>query len=221
MSGTKSRNGLRKRAISSLGILRQLSRRPKEHCPIAVFCMTKARVEALAKAWAREFGTRASASASAQLELFDELTSLSNDLLLYVDNEFGIHTADLLEAERALVEDRLDRDQLTIVFATTTLAQGLNYSFQNGCFRPLVALEQRQACALPDPARRLSQHGGTCGPPGTRGGGLGTSDFFSRTRERPRCLPISLLRYRARLDRKDRSGFVRSRCTAGECCRCS
>ncbi len=165
------------RAISSLGILRQLSRRPKEHCPIAVFCMTKARVEALAKAWAREFGTRASASASAQLELFDELTSLSNDLLLYVDNEFGIHTADLLEAERALVEDRLDRDQLTIVFATTTLAQGLNYSFQTVVFDRWWRWNSDKRAHFPIPRADFHNMAGRAGRLGRAAEGSGRAIF--------------------------------------------
>ncbi len=121
-------------AVDTFEILKQLARKPKDHFPVAVFCMTKPRVEDLARAWARSLGAKETADLSAQLELFDEASGLSNDLLVYVDNKFGVHTADLLETERALVEDHLDQDKLSIVFATTTLAQGLNYSFQTVVF---------------------------------------------------------------------------------------
>ena len=45
-----------------------------------------------------------------------------------------MHTADLIEGERSLVEHALDEDKLAVVFATTTLAQGLNYSFKTVIF---------------------------------------------------------------------------------------
>lgn len=120
-------------ALDTLDILKELANKPKDSYPAAVFCMTKPRVEDLARAWAKELGPQA-AAVSTQLELFDEMSGLSSELLVYVDNQFGVHTADLLETERALIEDKLDQDKLTIVFATTTLAQGLNYSFQTVIF---------------------------------------------------------------------------------------
>jgi helicase len=121
-------------ALNTVEILKQLAKKPKDHCPVAVFCMTKPRVEELARLWAKALGAKESAAVSNQLDLFDEVSGLSNDLLIYVDNRFGVHTADLLETERALIEDHLDQDKLLIVFATTTLAQGLNYSFQTVLF---------------------------------------------------------------------------------------
>jgi helicase len=120
--------------LGTLDILRELATNPKEHCPVAVFCMTKRRVEELARAWAGGTSAKAQAAVSAQLELFGEISGLSGDLLVFIDNKFGVHTTDLLETERALVEDHLEQDKLLIVFATTTLAQGLNYSFQTVVF---------------------------------------------------------------------------------------
>ena len=65
-----------------------------------------------------------------QPDLFDEPTAISEALAVYMPHGFAMHTADLIEGERALVEKALDKDTLSVVFATTTLAQGLNYSFK-------------------------------------------------------------------------------------------
>ena len=73
-------------------------------------------------------------SESLQPDLFDEPTILSEALAIYMPNGFAMHTADLIEGERSLVEHALDEDKLAVVFATTTLAQGLNYSFKTVIF---------------------------------------------------------------------------------------
>lgn len=117
----------------TLEILKELAKHPEENFPVAVFCMTKKRIKALTDGWKQYLGVPDDAQES-MLELFDEGTAMAEALAIYIPNGFGLHTADLIDTERALVEDRLDKNELPVVFATTTLAQGLNYSFKTVIF---------------------------------------------------------------------------------------
>ena len=94
--------------------------------------MTKARVEKLARRWSTL--RQHSRKAILQPDLFEEPTALSEALAVYMPRGFAMHTADLIEGERTLVERTLDKDELPVIFATTTLAQGLNYSFKTVIF---------------------------------------------------------------------------------------
>ena len=116
-----------------ISILADLEEDHTQNFPVAVFCMAKARVEELAKKWSalRRSGED---TAPLQPDLFEEPTALSEALAVYMPRGFAMHTADLIEGERALVESALDRDELPVIFATTTLAQGLNYSFKTVIF---------------------------------------------------------------------------------------
>lgn len=122
-----------RRVRSTIGVLTELEKDAKRNFPVAVFCMTKNRVEKLAKQW-NAYRGGAKDSESLQPDLFDEPTILSEALAIYMPNGFAMHTADLIEGERSLVEHALDEDKLAVVFATTTLAQGLNYSFKTVIF---------------------------------------------------------------------------------------
>ncbi len=116
-----------------ISILADLEEDHARNFPVAVFCMTKARVEELARNWSaiRKIGDEA---APLQPDLFEEPTALSEALAMYIPRGFAMHTADLIEGERALVESALDDGKLPVIFATTTLAQGLNYSFKTVIF---------------------------------------------------------------------------------------
>ena len=116
-----------------ISVLTQLENDHGRNFPVAVFCMTKARVEELAKRWS-EIRRSGKDTTPLQPDLFEEPTALSEALAVYMPRGFAMHTADLIEGERALVEKALDRDELPVIFATTTLAQGLNYSFKTVIF---------------------------------------------------------------------------------------
>lgn len=131
-TSTRSQEGparLDKQVIGTLNILKSLLREPGQHEPIAVFCMTKKQVFDLAEAWAEE-AARLGATRTEDLPLFREATTSSEELERYLPHRFAYHTADLNEDERVAVETRLDSSTLRVVFATTTLAAGLNYSFK-------------------------------------------------------------------------------------------
>lgn len=108
-------------------------REPDQNTPIAVFCMRRRDVFDLSKAWARKVGVPEGAPDQIPPD-FVELTSAAEDLACYVPHRFAFHTADLVEQERAYVEEHLDRSELAVVFSTTTLAMGLNYSFKTVIF---------------------------------------------------------------------------------------
>ena len=120
-------------ADGTLSIVEQLLNQDPPGGPVAVFCMTKRRVEDLAQSWLNRHELDQTAPAELSLP-FDEETQLSNQIALLVSVEAGLHSADLIESERDIVEQRLERDELSVVFATTTLAQGLNYSFRTVVF---------------------------------------------------------------------------------------
>lgn len=121
------------RSLSTIDILDELMESPDETTPIAVFCMRRRDVFDLAKAWARRLQIPEGSPDQIPPD-FVELTSAAEDLALYTPHKFAYHTADLIEPERAYVERHLDQNDLTVVFSTTTLAMGLNYSFKTVIF---------------------------------------------------------------------------------------
>ena len=122
-----------KHARDPISVLNELEIDSPSHFPAAVFCMTKRRVEQLSRQWSRH-RTSDKPCSTAPSPSFEEPTALSEALAVYMPQGFAMHTADLIEDERTLVEQALDNDQLPVVFATTTLAQGLNYSFKTVIF---------------------------------------------------------------------------------------
>lgn len=121
--------GSEPRIMGTIATLKELLRNPAEHEPIAVFCMSKKQVFDLAEEWSRE-ASRLGARVDEDLPLFREPTSSAEELGKYLPHRFAYHTADLNEDERVAVEAKLDNNVLRVVFATTTLASGLNYSFR-------------------------------------------------------------------------------------------
>ncbi len=117
------------RETDTLSTLKELLKEPGEHEPIAVFCMSKKEVFELAEQWASE-ASRMGARVEDDLPLFREPTTSADELNRYLPHRFAYHTADLNEDERVAVEARLDGNELRVVFATTTLAAGLNYAFR-------------------------------------------------------------------------------------------
>ncbi|MCJ2041953.1 DEAD/DEAH box helicase [Methylobacterium sp. J-059] len=117
------------KTAGTIETLKELLKNPLDHEPIAVFCMSKKQVFELAETWAAE-AARMVAKVDDDLPLFREPTSSAEELGKYLPHRFAYHTADLNEDERIAVETKLDDSNLRVVFATTTLASGLNYSFK-------------------------------------------------------------------------------------------
>jgi helicase len=103
--------------------------------PILVFTMTRPRAINLAE----EYASRRKRAAdgiryAGQLSLFSEPSTLVRSLTETAEKGVAFHTADLTYSERAMVEQGL-RDRLfEVVFATPTLAAGVNFPFQSVVF---------------------------------------------------------------------------------------
>ena len=99
-----------------------------DHTPIVVFCTRRQDVFDLAQQWVLR--SNVPQSSSTDILIFDEMTSSADELSEYIPKGFAFHTADLVDVERETVEDLLKNDKLKVIFSTTTLAYGLNFSFQ-------------------------------------------------------------------------------------------
>ncbi len=109
--------------ISALTALLQENRPP---VPIIIFCMTKK----AAFDGAERFIDAAHSAKSPQLSLaFNELpeTAANEMLSRALGYRVACHTADLTDEERKVVEDHLLEGKLDVVFATSTLAAGVNF----------------------------------------------------------------------------------------------
>lgn len=114
---------------STLQVLEELvANGSDDHTPVVVFCTRRQDVFDLARQWVSRSNTPQLGSTEALI--FDEMTSSADDLSEYIPRGFAFHTADLVDVEREAVEGLLERDDLKVIFATTTLAYGLNFSFQ-------------------------------------------------------------------------------------------
>lgn len=94
--------------------------------PIIVFCMKKQDTYDLAK----QFVDTAYRGVKGQLSLaFDGLpaTSANEFLAGILEHRVASHNADLTDEERSIIEERLLDGRLDVVFATTTLAAGVNF----------------------------------------------------------------------------------------------
>lgn len=112
--------------LSTLEILFSLLREQTPPLPIIVFCMTKKEVFELAE----QFLERIKKAVTGQLSLvFDDFpeTFANTFLSKSLGNRVAVHTADLMDEERHVVEQHLLEGKLDVVFATTTLAAGVNF----------------------------------------------------------------------------------------------
>jgi helicase len=110
-----------------LSILNALLKQKKPPVPIIVFCMRKIDTFDLANRFIAEYRK---SSGHRQLSLaFDGLpeTSASERLSKLFYQRIGVHSADLTDEERHIVEQYLINGKLDVVFATSTLAAGVNF----------------------------------------------------------------------------------------------
>lgn len=103
--------------------------------PLLVFAMTRRRAIGLAEDFAaRRQNTPDGLGYADQLELFSDPSTLVRTLTKVAQKKVAFHTADLSFSERALVEEGLTKKLFDVVFATPTLAAGVNFPFQTVLF---------------------------------------------------------------------------------------
>jgi len=112
--------------LDTVSIAASLLNSAKPPVPIIVFCMSKRGTYDLA----RQLLDQHKKPPKVQLSLaFDGLpeTSANASLSQILEHRIAFHNADLTDEERHIVESHLSDNKLDIVFATTTLAAGVNF----------------------------------------------------------------------------------------------
>ncbi len=148
----------------SLSVAMELVRENKH--PVLVFCMTKRKAEELAESCAGDNHGRVGLSdLGRQLDFFSEPTSLGQQLRNVTEARIAFHTADLSYSERAVVEQGIREGKIDIVFATPTLAAGVNLPIRSVVFdsfsRPWVDppwISQGEFTNMAGRAGRLGYH---------------------------------------------------------------
>lgn len=116
----------RRNSLNLNDIIKSLSDQ-RSRSPVIVFCMTVDQTYNLARAWAL---TQKEAVPNEQ-SLADDI---DNDLIALVEKRTAYHNAELTEEERRFVEDRIESGDISVVFATTTLAAGVNFPLGSAVF---------------------------------------------------------------------------------------
>lgn len=107
----------------------------KGFSPILVFTMTRPQAVKLAQSFSESIAKKPSGFGfSEQLDFFSEPLTLSRTLSMISEKRIAFHTADLSLVERELIENGLLNDAFDIVFATPTLAAGVNFPFKTVVF---------------------------------------------------------------------------------------
>jgi helicase len=148
-------------ATDTLDIIHELAHGDRNF-PVVIFCMTKPRVYALARAYA-EARNIAVVPGAPLLPSLVEHTEAGKELSCFMQHRFAYHTADLLEEERELVEQNLISGQLEVVFATSTLAAGVNFPFGTAVFDSWKRWDGRARIYRPIPASEFQNMAGRVG----------------------------------------------------------
>lgn len=98
-----------------------------EKKPVIVFCMRVDDCYDLAEKWATTQAATQSVEAPAGLDL-------DAGLLQLINKRCAFHNAELSEAERAFVEELMKDKTVDVVFATSTLAAGVNFPLGSAVF---------------------------------------------------------------------------------------
>ncbi|UUQ64503.1 DEAD/DEAH box helicase [Pseudomonas fuscovaginae UPB0736] len=115
--------GVKAETISALTYLLTQKNPP---LPIIVFCMKKQDTYDLAEAFVSSYHKGKQGQLSLEFETLPE-TSANNMLAKILDLRVASHNADLTDDERGVVERYLSENKLDVVFATSTLAAGVNF----------------------------------------------------------------------------------------------
>nr|WP_228074362.1 DEAD/DEAH box helicase [Lelliottia steviae] len=119
--------------VSPLSALSVILNQPNPPLPIIVFCMKKQDTYDLAKAFVDNYLNPSQKQLSLAFEELPETTA-NQFLSEIIEQRVGSHSADLTESEREIVEQRLFNNQLDVVFATSTLAAGVNFPLGTAIF---------------------------------------------------------------------------------------
>ena len=121
----------------TLQVIRYLENQEPAPLPIIVFCMKKQDIYDLASA---DLEARIGINgAQLPLDLGDLPETTSNSFLANaLSHRIAIHSADLTDDERKIVEDGLIDGKIDVVYATSTLAAGVNFPLGTAIFHKWI-----------------------------------------------------------------------------------
>lgn len=121
----------------TLQVIRHLEQKDPAPLPVIVFCMRKQDIYDLATA---DLEARiGSNGVQLPLDLGDlPETSANSFLAAALSHRIAIHSADLTDDERKIVEDGLIEGKVDVVYATSTLAAGVNFPLGAAVFHSWV-----------------------------------------------------------------------------------
>ncbi|PWD67082.1 DEAD/DEAH box helicase [Pectobacterium parmentieri] len=105
----------------------------KNQIPVIVFCMSKKETYGLAQKFIKEHKS----PITPQIPLdFDGIPETSTNSLLkeLIQYRVACHSADLIDEERDIIEKKLLNHEIDVVFATSTLAAGVNFPLGTAFF---------------------------------------------------------------------------------------
>jgi helicase len=133
--------------------------------PIIVFCMSKRETYDLPK----EFLSKYKVPKGQLLLPFEELPETTANVFLSesMSHRVAFHNADLMDEERHIVEQHLLEGKLDVVFATTTLAAGVNFPLGAAIFASWQRPDFAKRCSVPIESSDFHNMAGRVGRMGT------------------------------------------------------
>lgn len=138
--------------LGTLGVLNYLESQASPPLPVIVFCMKKQDVYDLAAA---DLDVRVGRNGpQLPLDLGDLPETTANSFLANaLSHRIAIHSADLTDEERKVVEDGLLKGEIDVVYATSTLAAGVNFPLGAAIFHEWARWDRDQRTYVPiDPS---------------------------------------------------------------------
>jgi helicase len=165
IAGRKSRD--------TIQIIREMAA-DRARRPIIVFCMRIDDTYALARSWMQ--------GGAAVTVLRPPGADVGQDLLKALGYRAAYHNAELTEDERELVEAHLCRNEIDVVFSTTTLAAGVNFPLGSAIFHSWKRFNFSRGVAEPISRSEFQNMAGRVG----RMGQASTEGLVIATAENPR-----------------------------------
>ncbi|GHG76974.1 DEAD/DEAH box helicase [Comamonas sp. JC664] len=148
-------------ALSTDKIILDLKKTPSA-LPIVVFCMTRKRVDEAVHAYAQSLKLKIDNAHHLHPDL-REPTAAARNLSQFIPHRFAFHNAELMDEERELVEKLLSQRELDVVFATSTLAAGVNFPFETAVFDSWKRWNTKTKTRDPLPASEFQNMAGRVG----------------------------------------------------------
>jgi helicase len=165
--------------IETLAVIKYLEKQKAPPLPIIVFCMRKQDVFDLVELDLRvREGVR---GLQLPLDLGGISETATNSLLANaLAYRIAIHSADLTDEERKIVEERLKDNKIDVVYATSTLAAGVNFPLGAAIFHKWTRWDGDQRASLPIDQSEFHNMAGRVGRMGS-GHKAGRVIFFPET----------------------------------------